>query len=559
MRGFLKNHFFLILIILLATFARIFMLSSNPIGFFDDEAASGYNAYSILKTGRDEWGKLLPFPVIESFGDWKLEVNIFLTVISEAVLGLNEFATRLPAAVIGISAVFVTYLLAKKIFDKKTGLVAALLLAISPWHITASRHAFESHFLTLFIPLSTYFFLKSFEKRKYFFISIISFGFCLYVYRSAWVFVPIFLTFLIIVYKNNIKDFKKLFLKSIVIIIILAAPLISTTISFSGQSRFLQESFITGLTRIGLDNEINEKRGICKSKPPSIICTLTYNKYFALGSTYINSYIGNLSLLTYFGKGNPTGFQSFSSRSLFYFFELPILLFALYWVIFKKYKKAQLLLAWIIIAPIAASATGIGNFGRLNLIMPAPQIIEAMGLTVLISKINRNPIRRIVLTFVFLVISFSFGKFLIDNFYIEPYYNSRYERYGYKSLFNYLKINENKYSNILISQQIDNSHQYIQYLYFDKIDPNFFRSTVDRQRNSQGWVDVKSIGKYKFVHSIPRIPEIPKNTLAVVGENEVEYPVFPKFIIRDLRGDILFKIYDIDQVKEKLEVLNKNS
>ncbi len=557
MRGFFKNHLFLILIILLATFARIFMLSSNPIGFADDEAASGYNAYSILKTGRDEWGKLFPFPVIESFGDWKLEVNIFLTVISETVFGLNEFATRLPAAVIGISAVFITYLLAKKIFDKKTGLVAALLLAISPWHITASRHAFESHFLTFFIPLSTYFFLKSFENRKYFFFSIVSFGFCLYVYRSAWVFIPIFLTFLILVHKNNIKDFKKLFLKSIIILILLAAPLISTITSFSGQSRFLQESFVTGITRIGIDNEINEKRGICKSNIPNIICTLVYNKYFAIGSAYVNNYMGNLSLQTYFEKGNSTGFQSFSSRSLFYFFELPILLVGLYRVIFQKYKKAKLLLAWIIIAPIAASATGVGNFGRLNLIMPAPQIIEALGLTMLFSKINQNLAKRTVLIFVFLVISFSFGKFLIDNFYIESFYNSRYERYGYKSLFNYLKINENKYSNILISQKIDNSHQYIQYLYFDKIDPNFFRSTVDRQRSTEGWVDVKSIGKYKFIPSIPDVlPKIPKNTLGVVGENEVQYPIPPKFIIRDLRGDILFKIYDIDQVKEKLQVLN---
>lgn len=549
MRSFLKNHFFLILIILLATFARIYMLSSNPVGFFDDEAASGYNAYSILKTGRDEWGKLFPFPVIESFGDWKLEVNIFLTILSETAFGLNEFATRLPAAVIGIVAVFVTYLLAEKIFDKKTALISALLLAISPWHITASRHAFESHFLTFFIPLSTYFFLKSFENKKYFLISIISFVFCLYVYRSAWVFVPIFLTFLILVHKNNIKDFKELFLKSIVILILLAVPLISTTTSFSGQSRFLQESFVTGITRIGIDNQINEKRGICKSNISNIICILVYNKYFAMGSTYVNSYIENLSLQTYFEKGNPTGFQSFSTRSLFYFFELPILLVGLYQVIFQKYKKANLFLAWIIIAPIAASVTGTGNFGRLNLIMPAPQIIEAFGLTMIFSKINQNLLKKMALVFVFLIISFSFGKFFIDNFYIESSQNSRYQRYGYKELFNYLKINENNYSNIIISQKIDNSHQYIQYLYFDKIDPNFFRSIVDRQRNAEGWVDVKSIGKYKFVSSMPGFEQIPPKSLAVVGEKEVTYPMNPMRVIRDLRGEIIFEVYDIDQAK----------
>ena len=44
------------LIIALAVVLRFYNLSQVPIGFNDDEAAFGYNAYSILKTGRDEWG-----------------------------------------------------------------------------------------------------------------------------------------------------------------------------------------------------------------------------------------------------------------------------------------------------------------------------------------------------------------------------------------------------------------------------------------------------------------------------------------------------------------------
>jgi hypothetical protein len=72
---FLKENFLLILIIFLAISLRFINLSTIPIGFNDDEAAFGYNAYSILKAGRDEWGRFLPFPVFESFGDWKLAIR----------------------------------------------------------------------------------------------------------------------------------------------------------------------------------------------------------------------------------------------------------------------------------------------------------------------------------------------------------------------------------------------------------------------------------------------------------------------------------------------------
>src|SRR3989344_146367 len=113
--AFFKKNAILILILIIASMLRLTSLSSIPVGFNDDEAAFGYNAYSILKTGQDEWGKVLPFPVFESFGDWKLIFYLYSVLISVAILGLNEFAVRLPSVVFGIAAVFAAYLLAKKL------------------------------------------------------------------------------------------------------------------------------------------------------------------------------------------------------------------------------------------------------------------------------------------------------------------------------------------------------------------------------------------------------------------------------------------------------------
>lgn len=46
----------LIFIIVLSGVLRLYKLSDIPVGLYADEASIGYNAYSILKTGRDEHG-----------------------------------------------------------------------------------------------------------------------------------------------------------------------------------------------------------------------------------------------------------------------------------------------------------------------------------------------------------------------------------------------------------------------------------------------------------------------------------------------------------------------
>ncbi len=50
----------LIVILLLAAFLRLFNLANFPTGINADEAAIGYNAYSLIETGKDEHGASWP-------------------------------------------------------------------------------------------------------------------------------------------------------------------------------------------------------------------------------------------------------------------------------------------------------------------------------------------------------------------------------------------------------------------------------------------------------------------------------------------------------------------
>src|SRR3989337_2213889 len=136
----IRNSIFLILI--LAAFLRLWSLSTNPPHLTPDEASLGYNAYSILKTVRDEYGELLPI-IFKSFGDYKPGLYVYLTVPFVAFLGLTEFAVRLPSAMAGIFAAWLLYKIVELLFAKQNHQtqvtshksltsIAALLLAISP-------------------------------------------------------------------------------------------------------------------------------------------------------------------------------------------------------------------------------------------------------------------------------------------------------------------------------------------------------------------------------------------------------------------------------------------
>src|SRR6266480_6856835 len=141
-----KKYIFLFFILLIAFFLRFYQLGTNPPSLTWDETAWGYNAYSLGRDGRDEFGKFLPYNYLESFGDFKPPMYAYLDIIPVKLFGLNEFATRFPSAFFGTLTVLVTYVLTKEIFreskDKEYyALTSAFVLAISPWHIMLSRAA----------------------------------------------------------------------------------------------------------------------------------------------------------------------------------------------------------------------------------------------------------------------------------------------------------------------------------------------------------------------------------------------------------------------------------
>src|SRR3990167_10280616 len=126
-----KRSVFLISLILLAisilgAAIRFYKLGQVPAGLYIDEAAQGYSAYSILKTGKDEFGKTLPI-IFRSFTDFKTPVYIYLIVPLIPIFGLTAFAVRFPSFFFGTLTIPLLFLLVREISPKKQSLVLASL------------------------------------------------------------------------------------------------------------------------------------------------------------------------------------------------------------------------------------------------------------------------------------------------------------------------------------------------------------------------------------------------------------------------------------------------
>lgn len=140
----------LYILITVGVVLRIYQFGTLPRALNRDEVALGYNAFAILQSGIDEWGKRLPL-TFKSFGDYKLPGYIYTLVFFIQILGVHEASIRLPSLLAGLALIPLTYLLAKKLTnDKEKALWAATLIALSPWSIFYSRVAFEANLALAF-------------------------------------------------------------------------------------------------------------------------------------------------------------------------------------------------------------------------------------------------------------------------------------------------------------------------------------------------------------------------------------------------------------------------
>lgn len=342
-----KQTVFLFLIILLASILRFWNFTGNPPGLYWDEVSNGYNAYSILKTARDEYGKFLP-TTFRAYDDYRPAFAVYPLVPSIAIFGLNEASVRLPSVIFGILSVLLTYLIVVKLSNnQKLSLLSALLLAISPWHIHLTRAQFEAGYMVFASMTGFYFFLLGLKNFKWMPVSAFLFGISAHSYQGGKVWIPLFLLIITVFYFGQIIKYKwKLFIP------------------------------LTILAIFGFVYLLDFKNSLIRGKSVSILSEKG-SKYELFIKNYLSYYSPNFL----FTLGDQMGRHSVPGMGEEYVFEIPLITLGLVVLISQKEKWKKFLLAWVLIAPIAASTSLPSPHALRSLtFIPAFSIIGALGI-----------------------------------------------------------------------------------------------------------------------------------------------------------------------------------
>jgi 4-amino-4-deoxy-L-arabinose transferase-like glycosyltransferase len=123
-------------VLLLAAFLRLFRLASVPFGWHPDEATKALLARGVLA------GEYFPacFSAFTGRGAW----FVYLEALLFFFLGEGIFTGRLLSAFVGILTAALTYATGRDLFKRRVGLLAAALLAVSLWHVIASRNGYRA-------------------------------------------------------------------------------------------------------------------------------------------------------------------------------------------------------------------------------------------------------------------------------------------------------------------------------------------------------------------------------------------------------------------------------
>ena len=527
----MKNKTILLLIIILAFFLRFFMLGKNPPSLYWDEASLGYNAYSILKTGRDEFGEKLPLDKFIAFGDYKPVGYIYAAVPSIALFGLNEFAIRFPSALSGVLMVLFTYYLVKELFNKeKLALVSAFLLAISPWSLHLSRVAFEANLAAFLNLLAVYFFVKGVKEKGYYLIlSIICFAGAFYTFNSNRVLMLLLLFALSLIFIKDLWKKKQWFAGSLIILFMLLLPLVPYLRSRESRLRFHEVNIFSNLDVVV---QANQRIAASGGTP---LAKLVHHRFLGHTSNFLKHYFDHFSGEFLFISGDVNPRLSVRSVGELYLIELPFFLIGIYLLLRNIKKKPYLLiLLWFLLAPIpAATARETPHALRIVSILPTPQIISALGVLFAFNRLRKSKFFFFLITYFLLLIPCIF-YYLYSYYFVFPKLYAGQWLDGCKQAVEYISKNNNKYDSIYITKHY--SRPYIYLLFYQNYPPAKYNEIADRERDWYGNWSVKGFDKYIFSDEIGSSgkvlylaqPETSKEGFDRIGEinNSFAQPVF---------------------------------
>jgi hypothetical protein len=393
-----NKYFFALLVILIfciGFFLRFSQLSNIPNGLYPDETAIGYNAYSILMTGKDEYGTPLPL-YFRSFDDYKLPVYIYSTALAIKAFGANAFAVRFTSALFGSLTIIALFFLIYELSRKKwLALLTAASLTFNPWQTFFSRAGYEVNLATALLVIGALFFIMAVNRKNNFFLflfSIIAFLLSLYTYNVTRIVSPlIFLALIILYYKKITVTSKKLL---IILFSLFTAGMLPFLISYfqlQSQPGFAsqQDALIIGKAA---KSEILQTRSYFVSLP-QLFQKIFFNYWVLVVWKFLQNIVSFFSPSFFFITGADHPNENVGGFGMFYYFDLPLIIFGVYQGIKKKISYLYPFFGWFLIMLFIGSiivAIPVNSFGTRIYSVVIPLIVfSAYGMYSLLEIIIR--------------------------------------------------------------------------------------------------------------------------------------------------------------------------
>lgn len=470
----------LYLIVVLAFALRVYRVGEVPPSISWDEAANGYNAYTIANWGRDEYGKVLP-AYFRSFADDKHPVHIYITAIFVKIFGLSEFSTRLPAVVFGTLSVLLIFYVAQELFKNNlVSLLAAFFLTISPYNLHFSRSNHEAGFALSFFLLGLMLFLKSLNKSGWYLpLALLSFIITFLAYHPAKVVIPLTVLILILLWgkqllKNTTGILVSLFLVFLLGLLVFANPQ------------------LLGIARV--NQTALDQKTIQSTK----LFQLTHNQFLGQVNRVFEQYSWHFSWQYLFVSGDKNARLSAQGTGEFYKIDGLFLILGVLYLLYKRSKAGVLLISWAVFAPLPSSLVAEApHAARAMFMMGSFNIISALGLYFIVSLVRKRILKIIVLISTVVILAFSLQNFL--NYYFGEY-AKRYAiewQYGMKQIVEYVSKHQ-EYSQVFMTDA--RSQPYIFFLYYLKPQLADYLSSViyNNAESNRSYNTVSTFDKYYF-------------------------------------------------------------
>ncbi len=452
----------LILIIFFGFLLRVVFINSSPPALYGDELTIALDAYSLLKTGQDQLGNFLPltFPM----GAGRPAGYVYGSIPFIALFGPTALGVRGLSILSGLGIIILLFLIGRKLFSRKVGLLAAAIGAISPWGISLSRGGFEAHF-ALFLALSgIYLFMQARQRPMFYIFSALSFGLILHTYPTYKISLLLFLP-LLFWYESRIREVakRKHFLLGIFVYLILGVTALSQTFIGGSEVRFSDINiFSQDKLKVAIEQKINLERQISNLSPAE--SKFFHNKPVEYTKVFIENYLQNFSLdfLVLHGDRNPR--HNMATMGGLYAVEMLLIIIGVLAFWQQKKRVVLFLLFWILLAPIPTAIIDLPHALRSSFMLPPLIILSGLGLLAVLNYPSKAVLAVVLSAF---IIQFVF--FIQKLFFLSPNEYSSFWSYPAKLASEIADLNKDKYDYIILSDIIND----IEFAYplYAKIDP----------------------------------------------------------------------------------------